>query len=298
MFKRLLVPLDGSELAEVALPIASYLADAMDASVTLLHVIERGAPAEVHSERHLTNPEEADAYLKEVAQSKFPEIKHVETHVHTVEVKDVAQSIADHSEELGPDLIIMCTHGKGGPRDLLFGSIAQQVVSIGEVPVLLIPPKCCRSDFLCKIVLAPLDGQVEHEAGFPVAVEFVEATHAALYLLMVIPTLGSLGGEQAAVRQMLPGTMSALLDIQEQQGREYLKKLIKSAGKKEVDIRAEVVRGDPVPTIINATKRLAVDLIVLATHAKTGTDAFWSGSTAPKISSRSQIPMLLVQVRD
>jgi len=53
MFKRLLVPLDGSRLAEAALPPAAYLANRLDAAITLVHIIERSASAEVHGERHL-----------------------------------------------------------------------------------------------------------------------------------------------------------------------------------------------------------------------------------------------------
>ena len=63
MFKNLLVPLDGSSLAESALTVARFLALNLGASVTLLHIIERDAPAAVHSERHLTNSEEALVYL-------------------------------------------------------------------------------------------------------------------------------------------------------------------------------------------------------------------------------------------
>ena len=59
MFKHLLVPLDGSPLAEAALPAAAYLAQKLGASVTLLHVIEQDAPQEIHGERHLTDPDEA-----------------------------------------------------------------------------------------------------------------------------------------------------------------------------------------------------------------------------------------------
>ena len=59
MFKHLLVPLDGSKLSESALPAAVHLAQALDASVTLIHVIEKDAPREVHKDRHLTDPEEA-----------------------------------------------------------------------------------------------------------------------------------------------------------------------------------------------------------------------------------------------
>ena len=72
MFKHLLVPLDGSQLAEAALPAAAYLAQKLDATVTLVHIIEHDAPAEVHGERHLTNADEANAYLTEVARRAFP----------------------------------------------------------------------------------------------------------------------------------------------------------------------------------------------------------------------------------
>ena len=59
MLKHLLVPLDGSRLAEAALPAASFVAGRLGARVTLLHVIERDAPQEIHGERQLSEPEEA-----------------------------------------------------------------------------------------------------------------------------------------------------------------------------------------------------------------------------------------------
>ena len=125
IFRHILVPLDGSRLAESALTTAVWLARKMDAQVTLVHIIEKNAPSEVHSDRHLVTPEEAAAYLQEL--SRLPALSglRVETHVHTAEVGDVARSIAEHSAELAPDLIVMCTHGKGGARRLLFGVIAQ-----------------------------------------------------------------------------------------------------------------------------------------------------------------------------
>jgi nucleotide-binding universal stress UspA family protein len=59
MFKHLLVPLDGSRLAEAALPAAACLAEQLGASITLIHIIERDASGEIHGERHLTTPDEA-----------------------------------------------------------------------------------------------------------------------------------------------------------------------------------------------------------------------------------------------
>ena len=69
MFKNILVPLDGSKLAETAVSPAASLAKTLGAPVTLLHIIEKDAPQEVHSDHHLTKPDEASAYLQKVALS-------------------------------------------------------------------------------------------------------------------------------------------------------------------------------------------------------------------------------------
>src|SRR5208337_3452075 len=162
MFHHILVPLDGSRLAESALTSAVWLARKMDAQLTLIHIIEKNAPSEVHSDRHLVTPEEATTYLQEVSRRPALSGLRVETHVHTVEVGDVARSIAEHSAELAPDLVVMCTHGKGGTRRLLFGDIAQQVISLGTTPVLMVRPskeaRAAPAEGNFRTILAPTDG--------------------------------------------------------------------------------------------------------------------------------------------
>ena len=140
MFKHILVPLDGSHLAEAALPAAAYLAQKLQVPITLAHVIERDAPSKIHGEPHLANETEACAYLDRVAARAFPTELRVKCHVHTSAVSDVARSLVDHAGEFGADLIVMCTHGRGGLRDWLTGTLAQQVLSLGTTPVLLIHP--------------------------------------------------------------------------------------------------------------------------------------------------------------
>ena len=116
MYQRLLVPLDGSRLAEAVLPLIGWLAPACQAMVVLLHVIERGAPATVHGEHHLQTTEEAAAYLRGQAERLRAHGIVVETHVHEVPEGDVARSIAAHAQEERADLIVLCTHGSGGIR--------------------------------------------------------------------------------------------------------------------------------------------------------------------------------------
>src|SRR5574342_275959 len=106
MFKSILIPLDGSHLAEAALPAAASLAEKLNAPVTLLHVNEQNAPEAVHHERHLTRPEEAESYLEDLVKQSFPAGLKANWHVHRMEVKDVTASIVEHTSEFAPDLII------------------------------------------------------------------------------------------------------------------------------------------------------------------------------------------------
>ncbi|MBI3362628.1 MAG: universal stress protein [Chloroflexi bacterium] len=296
MFKHLLIPLDGSRLAETALPSAAHLAETLQASVTLLHVIEQNAPREVHSEPHLTNPPEAQAYLDRMASRAFPAHLHVERHVHTTEVSDVARSITAHASEMRPDLIVMCTHGRGGLRQLLFGSIAQQVIALGTTPILLIRPTEAGAPpaFACRLILVPLDGDPAHEQGLPVAVGLAQACAAALHLVMVVPTLTTLFAEQAAAAKLLPQAMTALLDIDQQNAEEYLGNHLPPLREAGLTATAEVARGEPAPIITGTARHAGADLIVLGTHGKAGMGAFWSGSVAPKVTMRSPVPVLLV----
>ena len=83
MFKQILVPVDGSLMAEAALPAAVFLAEKLQARITLMHVIEKDAPDKVHGQSHLKHPEEAERYLSELTKRFFLVGIHIDFHVHT-----------------------------------------------------------------------------------------------------------------------------------------------------------------------------------------------------------------------
>jgi nucleotide-binding universal stress UspA family protein len=300
MYKHILVPLDGSNMAESALPAAAYLAGKLHSQVTLLHVIEENAPTEIHGERHLTNPDEAQRYLKELAGRHFkPGIK-VETHVHREEVQNVAKSIVTHSrDEFAPDLIILSAHGHGGLRDLLMGNIAQQVLTSGQVPILLIdvPEVGCKDCFEIRTILLPLDGNPQHEQAFSSGEQLAKACGAGVVLLLVVPTLTSLKGEKAATSIFLPGAVNLALEQAEEEAGSYMEEHLQHLEKMGISATSVIVRGDPASQIADAAQTANVDLIILGTHKKSGSDAFWSASVASKVSRLSQKPILFIPVK-
>ena len=298
MFKSILVPLDGSHLAEAALPAAASLAQTLNAPVTLLHVIEQNAPEAVHHERHLTKPEEAEVYLENLVKQSFPAEIKADWHVHSSGVKDVASSIVEHSGEFDPDLIVMCAHGRGGIRDLLFGRIALQVVAKGAIPLLLLQPMTSeQKPFTLRRILVPLDSESIHDDSLPIAKNLAKAYGAELHLLCVIPTYATLAGEEAAASSLLPGTANAFLDIKENQAREHMQGHLNELIGEGFHTSAEIARGDPAQTIVNVAERSKADLIVLSTHRRAGLSAFWERSVAPNVVRRTRIPMLLIPLQ-
>jgi nucleotide-binding universal stress UspA family protein len=298
MFKHILVPLDGSSLAEVVLPAAGYLARALRAQVTLVHIIEQDASASVHGERHLTGAKEAEEYLEDVARRAFPADLPVTRHVHTEAMEDVARGIVDHQAELAPDLVLMCTHGWSGLRDLLFGRIAQQVVASGRTPVLLVRPQRPqpKEPFLCRTLLAPTDGKPTHERGLEMAFELARATGARVQLLAVVPTMERLAGRQAASGRFMPGTTRAVLEVAQEQLESYLRHQAGRGQAGGVAVSASVRRGDPTSVIVETAASVDADIIVLGTHGKAGAEAFWAHSVTAGVLGKTTRPLLLVPV--
>jgi nucleotide-binding universal stress UspA family protein len=296
MFRHILLPLDGSRLAEAAVPVAAAMARKFGSAVTLLHVIERDAPAVIHGEPHLGQPAEADAYLAGLARRYFDDPERPARHVHTEREADVARSIVLHAGELRSDLVLLCTHGRSNLRHRLFGSVAQYVLAHRTVPVLLVPPSEHETPpgFPCRRLLVPLDGRPEHEQGLEWAVTLARAAGATIRVLWVVPTLATLSGEQAVAGHLLPGTASALLDLEETGAARYVQERLDRMGVSTLDVAIDVVRGDATHAILDAAARTETDLIVAGTHGRVGMDAFWAASVAQRLARRVRVPLLLV----
>jgi nucleotide-binding universal stress UspA family protein len=294
MFKRLLVPLDGSELAESALPAARFLAEKCGSRVSLVHLIEKGRPSTVHEQPHLHDANEAAAYLSRIAASFPPDS--AEVHVHREEVSRVGRSIAEHgATELGADLVVMCAHGAAGVLRFAQGSIAQQVIAAGTIPVLAVhaPTEPARQ-FSCGKILLPLDGKEEHGDILGFSKDFAACCGAAVRIISVVPTQDTIPGKWSQVGRLLPGATAEMFDIE----ADSLKKLVESAAaalrEKGRTAEAAVLRGDPGRAIALDSEESGAGVIIMATHGKSGIAALWEGSVAPRVFAQTLTPLLLV----
>jgi nucleotide-binding universal stress UspA family protein len=296
MIKRILVPLDGSQMAESILPLVVALAQCTSATVILLHIIEDRPPRSVHGEPHLTTVPESERYLQELSARLLPDIK-VEHHVHDVEENDVALSVAAHAGELQVDVIALCTHGRSGPRRVVWGSIAQQVLKRADVPVLIARPDMQVPIRLTLLLLA-LDGTVAAEVALPMTLELATACGSHIEVVRVVPTAGTLAGDEAAVARLVPSATDAALNLEAVASATYLVEVLARLSDAGATASPQILRGDPAQMVAEAARKSDASIIVVATHGRSGLGALWTGSVGANLVSSCDRPLLLVRIPD
>lgn len=295
--RHFLVALDGSRLSEASLPVACSLARALQARLTLVHVLELRPPETVHGEPHLQDAESAGRYLGELARRLEERGLAAEVRVFPGPAADVAASIASLAEQLAADVVVVAAHGWGGLRARLMGHVPQQVLVRSSRPVLLVPAPATLPAEEVRCVLVPVDPGGEARAALPWAEEVARACGARLHLVTVVPTPATVGGEGAVTAVFLPQATGAVLDLASEAARSMLDELRASLAARGVAAEVEVRRGEVVHELAIVVAGRRPDLMVLATHARGGWDSFWAGSVAARLVPTIAVPVLLVPVR-
>lgn len=294
-FEHLLIALDGSSLAEVALPVASAFARSNESDLTLLHVVEQDAPATIHGDRHLQTKAEAASYLEALADRLRQDGITVHSIVEVAGSEGVAAAIMAAAGALGSSLVVLATHGHGGIRDLLFGRVAQKVVQRATRPLLIVPAPAQRTAFECNTMVLPLDGSEAAEITLPVTRAMAEFFSCRVVLIRVVPTPGTLQGAEAAVGTLLPGATATLLRFEVDEAGHYLQQAAARWFPNQ-DVSIEVRRGQVGTEIEQALSRYQADLVVMSTHGRAGLTAFLEGSIGQHILSRAACPIVLLRI--
>jgi nucleotide-binding universal stress UspA family protein len=152
MYKKVLVPLDGSALAECALShVKSLVKDGAVGEVTILNVFKVDiTPVGVRSYAQFIDINkyresmlsESNNYLTDVASRLVSE--GIKVRIESLEGNHPADTISDYARENGVDLIVIATHGYTGLKKLMLGSVALEILHESHIPVFLIRPESCR----------------------------------------------------------------------------------------------------------------------------------------------------------
>lgn len=263
-FTRILVPLDGSRLAEAVLPAASWVARRVGARLLLLHVLEREPPERVHGERHYASAETAAADLEAHAEQLRTRGLAVEAHVHERAVADVATAIDAHAHELHADLIAMCAHGRTNLRTRLVGSIAERILRGGSVPILLrTADQPDDRDFQLRRMLVPIDFDHDVDAALSAIRELAPASGAAVVLFSAVEP------DSPPTALLLPGTSAVLRELDREGIQRRLEELAEVVRADVSTVETVVSERRPADAIALEVESLPPDLIVLVTDAHT-----------------------------
>jgi nucleotide-binding universal stress UspA family protein len=192
MFRKLLVPLDGSQLAANALPSALALAQASDGLVLLLRVPvyqKQSLPAKVTAVYNRLRPPEEKEWVRHRVERYLRSVRLVtlgrEIAFETLVIDgDPAGVIVDTAEAQDVDLIVMSTHGRGGLVRWWLGSVTEKVLRATTRPILIV-----SSDKLPTRTLVTLDGSTAAEAALEPARYMADTLGTPLYLLRVLEPL-------------------------------------------------------------------------------------------------------------
>lgn len=306
LYGRILTPVDGSLLAEEALPTAIAFAKRAGArgKVILVRVsraeytvYSRGGPFEIPSGM----PQESEEYLntlKETVKAQGVSVEAVNTE------GDAALGIVDVAKERQADLIVLVTHAREGISRLVHGSVADRVLHGASVPVLLLK----HGEQLTTIfsgekqlhLLVPLDGSVVAESVLPQAISLARQLNAAITLVcsLDLPDLSfSARGRAAAandvIRGMIPDERKAAI--------KYLEQIQQQLQTQGISTATVVTEGGAAGDIAAQAKALEEagkpTIIVMTTHGRSGIGRWLYGSVAGAILHLADVPLFVIRQR-
>jgi nucleotide-binding universal stress UspA family protein/predicted transcriptional regulator len=305
MSRVLVVPLDGSERAEAALPWAVRLAQSQELSIALVRATPPSylvAPAmdgsmpylapETYEELRLAQLDAAATYLAEAHSRVAAEGITVET---ISREGDPANMILDVADELGAIAVVLATHGRGGVERFVLGSVAERIVAQATIPILLIraPEGVPARPADLSRLLVPLDGSPLAERALDLA-QALAPVDATLTLARVV----------APVERAMPGVGAVGFSVDAvatehaaDEARAYLDRIRDTLAGGRYAVQSVVRHGRTADEILTAAREANASLIVLSTHGRTGLRRWLLGSVADAVVRGAETPVLLVSTR-
>lgn len=295
MYRKLLVPLDGSTFGETALPVALDLAGKAGGIVELATVREP-LTAMVYQEWMSSESGWEERYLDEVAD-RLGRTSEVQL-TTAVLAGGIAEALVEHATRIGADGLVMATHGRGPFSRTWLGSVADGVVRKATIPILLVRPEepeegrdVDEIDF--SRILVPLDGSQLAEEALEPAMSLGRLYGASYTLVRVVhfPTgLSSPYIPDAATLNR------QVVDEAKARAESYLETVAGRLRADGAEVQTRVaVEPQPGIGIVRLAREGGFGLLAMATHGRGGVSRALLGSVADKVIRSSHTPILVVR---
>ena len=294
MYEKIMVPLDGSNAAEMVVPYAEEIATKFNSEIALVSVAE---PTPAESD-HLFR-----AYLKTIQEKVRTELGNWGAKPGTPVTIEVlagnpAQEILSYAADKNVSLVVMASRGTSGEGPWLLGNIAAKVLRATTKPVLLVrkeaPAEGLQRKGLIKRILVPLDGSKVAEQIVPHAEELAKVMGGHVILFQAHePFLGVMSGE--ALGAMSEEEIKEVNKRRDDDAEGYLKAMAGPLRQRGLTVSEVVASGNPADAILDYAESRAVDIITMSTHGLSGIKRWVFGSVTDKVLHAGDMPVLVVR---
>jgi nucleotide-binding universal stress UspA family protein len=295
MYRSIMLPLDGSQFDEQALPIATTLAARCGATLRVVHVHERSSAGEweVLTPFRFEGVEGAERDWDGVDVEH--EKEYLAQHAAGAEYKllegPVVSSLEREIEESNPDLIVMATHARGGIARALAGSVADQLIRDIHKPILLIrvvEQQRAAQEMRNDRILVPLSGSPMSTSVLQHALSMATPGETQITLLRVVAP------PYAATELAVLGESDEILKDRVQDAHDYLEGIATQLSAEGYLVDTDVViSGLPADAILHYTQEKGCDVICMSTHGRGGVKRMLLGSVATSVLHHTKVPVLL-----
>lgn len=296
--KTIVVPLDGSETGERALPWAKALAGS-DAEIVLLEVTPVASTVRAFGGQVIGTAETIQEGYRQMAEQQLTEAVNrwfdKDAKVSTViATGDPGEQILAVAAEKNAEIIVMSSHGRGAIGRFVSGSVADRIVRHAPLPVMIVGPggEIAQHARIQRII-APVEDSDLSRAALPIAGAISKLTNAPVTVVNVIVPSSDVSSFYPSVIGTLPP--SAYENAQERMTEEaqvVVNQAVKSLKDEGVKATGEIYTGTAADSIMSVLQ--PGDVIVLSSHARQGLARWAIGSTSMKLIQNGQAPVVIV----
>lgn len=297
MFDTILVPLDGSQLADCVLPHVIAIASSFDAEITLLRILEKnhaGTSAQMFDLLNWQiNKTRSVLYLDKI-QARL-ENSNIRVQTEVLEGL-IAEGITEYAQNRGMKLIILSSHGRHGLTQWGISSVTQKTILSAQTSLLIV-----RADAgelseapMYRNILVPLDGSQRAENVLPIITQLANFHKSKLHLVQVIQT-PEMARQMPPVREDIE-LSNRIVERNREEAERYLEQLKSRSYLEGIAIQTHLVASDNAAVALHQlAEQENIDLVALSAHGYSGNRQWPYGSMVNNFILYGKVSLLIVQ---